>query len=338
MSTSHNVTSQTRPPLIDTFGRTHDYLRISVTERCNLRCVYCMPAEGIDLVPRAAILSFEEIIRLVNLFASMGINKIRLTGGEPLIRKELPTLISKIREIPQIKTIAMTTNGVLLSKHIDALKSAGLDKINLSLDTLREERFEKIARREHFSDVMAGLHKSLETGFTPLKINMVPLLGVNDDEILDFVALAKDKPIDIRFIEFMPFDQNQWREEKLFTYKQMQEIISKKYHLIASDRSPNDVATTYNIDGFIGSVSFISSMTNSFCSGCNRIRLLADGAIKNCLFSNNEISLRDAMRQGATDDDLEMLIRTSIQKKKEAHDPMATLHKLPNRSMIKIGG
>ena len=338
MSTSHNVTSQTRPPLIDTFGRTHDYLRISVTERCNLRCVYCMPAEGIDLVPRAAILSFEEIIRLVNLFASMGISKIRLTGGEPLIRKALPTLISKIRKIPQIKTIAMTTNGVLLSKHIDALKSAGLDKINLSLDTLREERFEKIARREHFSDVMAGLHKSLETGFTPLKINMVPLLGVNDDEILDFVALAKDKPIDIRFIEFMPFDQNQWREEKLFTYKQMQEIISKKYHLIASDRSPNDVATTYNIDGFIGSVSFISSMTNSFCSGCNRIRLLADGAIKNCLFSNNEISLRDAMRQGATDDDLEMLIRTSIQKKKEAHDPMATLHKLPNRSMIKIGG
>jgi len=338
MSNSHNAILKTRPPLIDTFGRTHNYLRISVTERCNLRCLYCMPAEGIDLVPREQILTFEEIIRLVKLFASMGINKIRLTGGEPLVRKALPTLISEIRKIPLIKTIAMTTNGVLLSKNIDALKSAGLDKINLSLDTLRENRFENIARRQNFSDVMTGFNKALKANFTPLKINMVPLLGVNDDELLDFVALAKENRVDIRFIEFMPFDKNQWHEGKLFTYKQMHALISTKYKLIPVDRLPNDVATTYTIDGFSGSVSFITSMTNSFCSGCNRIRLLADGALKNCLFGNNEVSLRDAMRQGATDDALEKLIRTSVHQKKEAHAPMPTLHKDPNRSMIKIGG
>ena len=328
-----------REPLYDTFGRKHDYLRISVTERCNLRCVYCMPADGIDLAPRQTILTFEEIIRLVKIFASLGINKIRLTGGEPLIRKGFTDLVTAIRNIKEIKTIAVTTNGVLLGKYVKELKAAGLDKINLSLDTLQEDRFETIARRANFKDVMSGLQSALDYGFTPLKINMVPLMGVNDDEILDFVALTKDKPIDVRFIEFMPFDQNQWQSKQMITFKQMQASIAKHHALIPNPtRDANEVATTYTIDGYKGSVSFISSMTNSFCTGCNRIRLLADGAIKNCLFSNEELSLRDAMRQGASDDEVVTLIRTSIKNKKKEHDPVEILHAQPNRSMIKIGG
>jgi len=329
----------TRKPLYDRFGRKHTYLRISVTERCNLRCTYCMPAKGIDLVPQREILTFEEIIRLTKLFASMGVDKIRLTGGEPLIRKGVTQLISKIRDIDGIKTIAMTTNGVLLSKNLEALKNAGLDKINLSLDTLNPERFAKIARRDYFNNVITAFNDAISEGFTPLKVNMVPIRGVNEDELLDFVALTKNNLIDVRFIEFMPFDQNQWHTRKLITFKQMHDIISTKYPLTPCEHGdPNTVANTYSIKNHKGTISFISSITNSFCGGCNRIRLLADGALKNCLFSNQEISLRDAMRQGASDDTLEIMIRDCFKNKQKQHDSSEMLLTQNNRSMIKIGG
>ncbi len=326
-------------PLIDSFRREHTYLRISVTDRCNLRCGYCMPPNGIHLKERSEILTFDEIERLVKIFANMGINKIRITGGEPLVRKDLPKLIQRLAIIHGIQTIGITTNGVLLKSFVFKLKMSGVTNLNISLDTLRTSRFKLISGREHFNDVIDGINNSLDAGFQSLKLNTVVMSGVNDDELLDFVEFVRDKPINVRFIEYMPFKLNQWNHAKFVSYQQMFETIDEKYELKPIETSDkNSVSKDFWIYGIMGTVSFITPMSNHFCGTCNRIRLTADGSIKSCLFHPAEVNLRSALRGGESDEVIEKLIRSAILQKQYEHHAMEELVSLENRSMIQIGG
>ncbi|CAN1228749.1 GTP 3',8-cyclase, mitochondrial [Linum grandiflorum] len=247
--------------LVDSFGRMHTYLRISLTERCNLRCQYCMPSEGVELTPSPQLLTLDEIVRLAGLFVSSGVNKIRLTGGEPTVRKGLDTL-------------AITTNGLTLAKKLPNLKANGLTSVNISLDTLVPAKFEFLTRRKGHQRVVDSIHAAVECGYNPVKVNCVVMRGLNDDEICDFVELTRDKPINVRFIEFMPFDGNM---------KQFPSLERIKDH-------PTETAKNFKIEGHLGTVSFITSMTEHFCAGCNRLRLLADGNFKVCLFGPSEVS------------------------------------------------
>ncbi len=323
--------------LIDSFGRAHSYLRISVTDRCNLRCVYCMPHDGLEWKKRDELLTYEEITRLAVIFAAMGITKIRLTGGEPMVRKGLSTLVRDLGAIAELKTLAMTTNATLLAEHAKELKELGLNALNISLDTFSKERFTAIARLDQFDQVMAGIYAAIECGFDSLKINMVVMAGVNDDEVMAFADFAAKHKINVRFIEYMPFKDNQWTSAKVVTYKDMLAEIEKRYELTRMVNDPSAVAKDYAIAGG-GSVSFITSMSESFCSTCNRLRLTNDGSIKSCLFYPAEINLRDAMRKGASDNDLEGMILYSLVQKPEAHPPAEEIAAGENRAMIEIGG
>ncbi|MBI5022363.1 MAG: GTP 3',8-cyclase MoaA [Ignavibacteriales bacterium] len=325
--------------LTDTYNRKHDYLRISVTDRCNLRCSYCIPPQGIRLKERSEILTFDEVERLTRIFALMGVKKIRLTGGEPLVRKDLPRLIHRLSAIPGIQIIGMTTNGVLLKSFARELKQAGLTNLNVSLDSLRPSRFEMISGRQHFDDVIDGIYASLETGFQPLKLNMVVMGGINDDELLDFIEFVRGKPINVRFIEYMPFKFNQWNRAKFVSFQQMMETIDKKFELQpVESQSENSVTKDFWIDGFVGTVSFITSMSDHFCGTCNRIRLTADGSIKSCLFHQAEINLHSALRSNRSDESIEKIIRSAVLQKQFEHPVSEELVKIENRSMIQIGG
>lgn len=327
-----------REPLTDTFGRTHTYLRLSLTERCNLRCTYCMPADGVPLKPKSEILTFEELGRLARLFASLGINKIRLTGGEPLVRKDVEHLAADLASIPGIDQLAMTTNGLLLESKLAALKSAGLTHLNISLDTLQSDRFNTITRRKGLEKVLRAIDCALEAGYAPVKINCVVLKGFNDDELFDFVEFGRKRPLDIRFIEFMPFQGNEWSPGEFMAYGEMLERLESRFGLERLGPPGNEIAKGYRVPGFTGTVGFISSMSDHFCAGCNRVRVTADGNLKVCLFGKAEVSLRDAMRAGAGDDDLEDLIRAAVQRKKASHDGMFAIASQPGRPMILIGG
>lgn len=324
--------------LIDSFGRAHTYLRISVTDRCNLRCVYCMPNEGIKWKSNKVLLSFEEIERLATIFVDMGIRKIRLTGGEPLVRRELEILIAKLRSIPALETIAMTTNATLLAEKATVLKKAGLDDLNISLDSFKPERFLEISRRDDFRKVMEGIDQAFKVGFRSLKLNVVVMSGVNDDEVMDFADFAYKNKINVRFIEYMPFKDNGWTSEKVITFASLRDQIASRYRLRALAGDLSAVAKDYSLEDGEGSISFISSMSDSFCGTCNRVRLTADGSIKSCLFYPAETSLKDAMRAGANDDDLRKLIQQSMALKPEAHPPAEQIAAQENRTMIEIGG
>lgn len=329
--------------LTDSFGRVHTYLRISVTDKCNLRCAYCMPAEGIVWRQKEELLTFEEIERVASIMVKFGVNKIRLTGGEPMVRRNIENLAKNLSRLDGLKTLAMTTNATMLAETAQTLKESGINALNISLDTLKRERFLKITRRDQFDTVWSGLQAALTTGFDELKLNSVVIAGFNDDELLDFSDLAFNNKLNVRFIEFMPFKDNEWNVEKVVTYKDMIKEIEKRYTLtpITSDRSA--VAKDFSLhdrDGNLGkgSVAFITSMSDSFCATCNRLRLTADGQIKSCLFYPAEINLRDRMRDGATDEDIEAMIRHALQLKPEAHPPAEELAKSDNRTMIEIGG
>ncbi len=324
--------------LVDRHGRKHTYLRLSLTDRCNLRCSYCMPPQGIEWTPRADILTEGEIVRLAGIFVSMGIDKIRLTGGEPLARRDIGRIVERLGALPGLKTLAMTTNGISLAERAVPLRASGLNNLTISLDTLRRDRFKEIAKRDKFDAVMAGIEAALAAGFAPLKINVVAMRGVNDDEILDFVAWAQDRPINVRFIEYMPFPDNHWSKGGLMPYAEMRALISQRYQLIPLVGPLTDVGKDFRLAGHVGTVSFVSSMTESFCGGCNRLRVTADGNIKSCLFQPAEQSLRDAMRAGALDADIEALILTAVAGKQAAHPPMEELMTMKNRNMIEIGG
>jgi cyclic pyranopterin phosphate synthase len=328
-----------RPALTDTFGRAHSYLRISLTERCNLRCTYCMPAEGVELTPAAGLLTTPEILRLARLFAVEGVTKIRLTGGEPTLRRDLEELVAALAAIPGVRDVGMTSNGLVLAKRLPALRAAGLSLLNLSLDTLRPERFERLARRRGHARVLAALAAADAAGFDPVKLNVVVMRGVNDDEAADFAALTRDAPVNVRFIEYMPFDGNVWSSDKLVPYAEVKARVEAAHGPLARlPAPPGEVARNYALAGHRGSVSFVASMTKAFCGDCNRLRLMADGALKVCLFGAGEVSLRRAMREGATDADLRVVVGAAVGRKRAAHAGMFELARAPNRAMVKIGG
>jgi GTP 3',8-cyclase len=333
------ATERRRAALTDTFGRAHNYLRVSLTERCNLRCGYCMPEEGVELTPDGKLLTADEVERLVRVFAGAGVDKVRLTGGEPTVRRDLEDIVKRVAAVPGIVDVSITTNGVTLAKRLETLKANGLTRLNISLDTLVPAKFEFMTRRKGQERVMASIDKAIELGFASVKVNCVVMRGQNDDELLDFVALTKEKPINVRFIEYMPFDGNKWSTKKMVSYVEMKSRIEDAFGaLMRKDDSPEEVAKNFTIDGHAGSVSFVTSMTKSFCSGCNRLRIMADGNLKVCLFGNSEVSLRDAMRRGDTNDDLLDVIGAAVNRKKAAHAGMHELAQLDNRAMIKIGG
>lgn len=306
-------------PLTDSFGRFHSYLRISLTEKCNLRCQYCMPAEGVQLSPKSHLLTTDEVILISKLFVSQGVRKIRLTGGEPTIRKDLVDIISRLKEIQELENVSITTNGLVLTRNLVSYQRAGLDSLNISLDTLQPKKYEQITRRKGFERVIAGIDLAIQLGYRP-KVNCVAMKNFNDDEICDFVEWTKDRDVDIRFIEYMPFSGNRWHTEKLLPYKDMLESIKEKYpNLETLLNGPNDTSKAYKVPNYKGQVGFITSMTEHFCGTCNRLRITADGNLKVCLFGNKEISLRDAIRKGCSEDDLVALIGASVLRKKKQH-------------------
>ncbi|MDZ4837025.1 MAG: GTP 3',8-cyclase MoaA [Candidatus Melainabacteria bacterium] len=324
--------------LIDGFGRKHTYLRISVTDKCNLRCFYCMPAEGIVWKRKEELLDFEEILRVCKIFVKRGIEKIRLTGGEPLMRRDLPSLVGMLSQIDGLKTIAMTTNATLLAENVQLLKDQGVSQLNISIDSFKRERFQQLTGRDELQRVLNGLEAARRVGFQSIKLNVVAIADVNEDEILDFVEYVKDTNINVRFIEFMPFRDNNWNVDRVLTYAEMLAKIGEKFDLTPLETEPGAVARDYAIDGHTGTVSFVTSMTESFCGTCNRLRLTADGSVKSCLFFPAEVNLRDKMRAGATDAEIEEMIMYSLSQKPEAHPPAEEIASQLNRSMIEIGG
>jgi len=298
-----------------------------------------MPADGVELKPKTHILSFEEIIRLGELFAANGINKIRLTGGEPLIRKELDSLISRLSEIDGIDALTITTNGLLLSAKLENLRKAGVTGFNISLDTLREDRFQQITRRPGLQKVLGAIADTSNAGYRPVKINCVVIRGFNEDELTDFVEMTCNSPVDIRFIEYMPFDGNAWNNAKFFSYQEMVDRIREVYPTFErTDASDLNITKDWKVPGFEGTVGFISSMSQHFCAGCNRIRITADGQLKVCLFGSQEVNLRDMMRSGYTDDALLAEVQSALSRKKASHAGMEAIAASDNRPMILIGG
>ena len=328
--------------LVDRFGRTHDYLRISLTERCNLRCFYCMPEEGIPLRPKSHFMRTEEVLEMAETFVEMGVKKIRLTGGEPLIRKDAEQIIRGLGQLPV--ELAITTNGILVDRFIPVFKEVGLKAINVSLDSLDRERMERITRRDYYDRIMSNIELLLEDDFH-VKVNVVLMRGTNDDEIIDFVNWTKDRDVHIRFIEFMPFDGNSWKPEKGVGFDEILSKVQLCYgpeHVHRTEDAPNDTARNFRISGYKGTFAVIASVTNPFCDSCNRIRLTADGKIKNCLFSKSETDLLTAMRNGA---DIRPMIIDSVIHKKAVRGGMTTMEQLAdpnqhsrNRSMVAIGG
>jgi molybdenum cofactor biosynthesis protein A len=328
--------------LTDTFGREHTYLRISLTERCNLRCTYCMPEEGILLSPKAHIMTYDEIYTIAKTFVDKGVTKIRITGGEPLIRKDIPVILEKLASLPV--ELSITTNGVIVDRFIDTFKTCGIKNINVSLDSLDKEKFNLITRRNNFKRVYDNIQLLVNNGFN-VKVNTVLIKGFNDNEIVDFVAFTKDLPICLRFIEFMPFDGNKWSIKKMVSYDEIMQYLSIFYSDKQIERlqdAPNDASKNYHIKGFEGSFAIISSVTNPFCDSCNRLRLTANGRLKNCLFSATESDLLTALRTGNS---IELIIEKAVQAKFKVRGGMDTLQKLQqtklhsqNRSMIAIGG
>lgn len=327
-----------RLPLIDRFGRRHSYLRISLTDRCNFRCAYCMPDEEMVWKDRTEILTFEEIQRLAELFAELGVDKIRLTGGEPTVRKGLVDCVRRLKSIPKINELTLTTNGDTLTTMAQPLAEAGLTGVNISLDTLRPERFFEITHRDRLSSVLAGIDAALKAGFAKLKINVVAMANVNDDELTDFVARFWNESIQIRFIEFMPFQSNGWEKARMMPYLEMRAALESRYRLISMEPEPSAVAKEFAVEGARVQVGFITSMTDDFCGGCNRLRLTADGKLKVCLFAPTGPNLRDAMRSGAGDDDLADIIRNALDGKWAGHPPMQHLVRVNDLPMISIGG
>ncbi|GFT28233.1 molybdenum cofactor biosynthesis protein 1 [Nephila pilipes] len=318
---SGNVKNQDiSPSLVDTFGRKHNYLRISLTERCSFRCLYCMPEEGVTLTPKSHLLTTKEVIDIASLFVKIGVSKIRFTGGEPLIRKDLTEIIRAVSQLEDLHTIGMTTNGLVLHHRIKELKVAGLNALNISLDTLIPAKFEFIARHKGLNSVMKSINTALDTGFDPVKINCVVMKGINEDELISFVKFTEFKNVDVRFIEYSPFGGNKWNDMKMMPYSEMLRIIKMEFpDLKRLQDLPNDTSKAYKVPGFKGQIGFITSMTENFCSSCNRLRITADGSLKVCLFGNEEISLRDALRQKLPEDVLLNMISSAVLSKKKQH-------------------
>jgi len=328
-------------PLLDRFGRAHTSLRISVTDRCNLRCFYCMPEVGAQFLPRAELLTYEEMIRLVQLLIDRcGLNKVRITGGEPLVRRDLPLLIAQLQALPGLQDLALTTNGILLREQAAALKQAGLQRLNISLDTLDRERFQQIARRDNLQQVLEGIATAQELGFESIKINAVAMRGITDEDVLPLAEMAVQTGLEVRFIEYMPLDaEHAWERDKVLLAAEIREQLAAHFGPLEPE-TPDDVhlpARTYRLPGGAGRIGFIASVSEPFCGQCNRFRLTADGKLRNCLFSQTETDLREALRDG-TADELEQLIRSCIAQKGPGHEINSAQFLQPLRPMHAIGG
>lgn len=334
--------TKTTKILTDKFNRQHNYLRISLIEKCNLRCAYCMPAHGVPLTPKNQLMQADEILEIAKIFVNNGVDKIRLTGGEPLVRKDFSDILKKLSKLPV--RLSVTTNAVLADRFIDDFRKYGLKDINVSLDTLLPEKFNMITRRDQFKKAWDNIHLLISEGFN-VKINAVLMKDFNEDEINDFILFTRNLPVSVRFIEFMPFDGNRWNRSKLVTEEEILARVEEffgKEHMEKLEDESNFTSRNYRIKGFKGRFGIISSVSNPFCDGCNRIRLTANGKIKNCLFSNHETDLLTALRKK---ENLEELILTSLNKKKKVRAGMNSFQKLNdpkrhtnNRSMITIGG
>lgn len=325
--------------LIDTHNRVHDYLRISLTDNCNLRCFYCMPEEDYVFTPASRLMQAAEISAIARIFVDMGITKIRLTGGEPLVRKDAAEIIRRLGELPV--QLTLTTNATRLHEFIDVLAEVNVRSLNISLDTLQEDRFTLITRRNQFRIVYDNIMLAIRKGFH-VKVNMVVMKGLNESEVNDFVEWTRLTPVHVRFIEFMPFSGNRWTSNKVFTWKEMMEQIGQRYVVERLSDGVHETAKNYHVEGFAGTFAVISTMSAPFCAGCNRVRLTADGKMKNCLFSKEETDILTSYRQGI---DIRTLIEQSVQNKAKELGGQFTsdfqhLHAddIANRSMITIGG
>lgn len=325
-------------PLVDGFGRVHRDLRISVTDRCNFRCTYCMPAEGLDWMAREDLLTYEELTRVARVcVARFGFNGIRLTGGEPTVRANLPVLIEQLSSLGV--DLSLTTNGTTLTNLAPALVSAGLERINISLDSLKRERFEQITRRDELDKVLEGIDAAVSAGLAPVKINCVVMRGVNDDEIVDFARFGRERGVTVRFIEFMPLDaQGEWTNEQVVTKAEIVAAIGDVFPLEpVAERESDPAARWRYVDGG-GEFGVIPSVTEAFCESCDRVRLTADGMLRHCLFATRELDLRTLLRNGATDDDLAEAITAEVGAKWAGHQINQVHFIRPSRSMSQIGG
>ncbi len=327
--------------LVDAYERKIDYLRISVTDRCNLRCVYCMPPEGIELIESKEILRYEEFMRISRIAIAHGVTKIRITGGEPLVRRGIIEFLKELSSINGLEDLSLTTNGVLLKEYAQKLKDAGLKRVNVSLDSLKRDRFLKMTRGDNLQQVTDGLEEAQKIGLTPVKINMVVIKGFNDDEVLDFAMMSKVKPYHVRYIEYMPFNtQEGWQRDKCVTAKQLKEMIEKVEPLFpVTDASGGaGPARRYKFKDAPGEVGFISPISEHFCGSCNRLRLTSDGKLRTCLFSDNEIDIRKALRDGSSDEAIEALLFRAVKEKPQGHQINENIFKKCSRTMSLIGG
>jgi cyclic pyranopterin phosphate synthase len=327
-------------PLIDGHGRAIGDVRISVTDRCNFRCQYCMPAEGLPWLDRADVLSYEELARLAGLLGRMGVHDVRLTGGEPLARRDLHHLVALLAADPHIQDVSLTTNGYLLRKQLPALVGAGLRRLNVSLDSLAPDRFFELTRRDALAEVLDGLEAAEEyPQLRPIKVNVVAIRGFTEDEVLRFAELARRKPYEVRFIEFMPLDADRaWGRDRVLPNAEVRAMIDAVHPLVALGRETSGTATRYEFADGAGRMGFISPVSHPFCSDCNRIRLTADGRMRTCLFSLNETDLRGPLRDGATDEELEAIVRDAVWRKELKHHINEPGFIQPERSMSQIGG
>ena len=323
--------------LVDSFGRVHRDLRISVTDRCNFRCTYCMPAEGLEWVPRDDLLTFEEIARVARIMVERyGVNGIRLTGGEPTVRANLPVLVKMLAELDT--DLAMTTNGVSLPLLAGELRSAGLRRVNVSCDSLRADRFAKLARRDGLARVLRGIDAASDAGFDPVKVNCVVMRGVNDDEIADFVEFGRSKQVEVRFIEFMPLDADGiWTNDLVVGVDEILARVNEASPVEPVERT-SAPATRYRFADGVGSVGIVASVSDSFCSTCDRVRLTADGQFRNCLFAVTETDVRALLRCGAGDDEIAAELEGSVASKWAGHQINRVNFIRPRRSMSQIGG
>lgn len=326
--------------LTDSFGRLHSDLRISITDHCNIRCFYCMPEQGGDFMPVSSLLSYRQITRFISTAVPLGINKIRLTGGEPLVRPKLPDLIASINEIRGIRDLALTTNGLLLKNAAQPLFDAGLRRLNIHLDTLDRNRFHAITRRDDFDRVIAGIEAAIATGFSVIKLNAVAVQGLTDPDVIPLVRFGRERNIEVRFIEFMPLDaQHLWSIDRVLTMDQMIAMLTQEFGPLTPvpDADPRAPATTYRFaDGY--RVGFIPTITRPFCGNCNRLRLTAEGKLRSCLFAREETNVRPFLGEDASSDALKAAIRQNVWQKWEGHDINRSSFVAPERPMYSIGG
>jgi cyclic pyranopterin phosphate synthase len=328
-------------PLVDSFGRVHRDLRISVTDRCNIRCFYCMPEGAVQFKPRSELLTFEEIERFVRVTASLGIEKARLTGGEPLVRHDLPVLVARLSNIAGIVDIALTTNGILLADQAQALRDAGLNRLNISLDTLRPETFREISRRDGLDRILEGIGEALRVGFDKIKLNAVAIKNLTEPDVVPLAQFARRHGLELRFIEYMPLDADgKWSDYQVLSGSLIVQLLEAEFGpldpLPVTD--PSQPSTDYRYTDDTATVGFINPVTQPFCADCNRLRLTAEGQVRNCLFSTVEWDARALLRGGGSDDELRLLLRSCVAAKKAGHGINSDEFVKPQRAMFQIGG